>query len=800
MRISRKWFNQYMDVQDLSIEEIAKKVTDAGFEVEGIEYLSQGTNLVIGHVETCVDHPDSDHLHCTTVNVGDEVLNIVCGAPNVAAGQNVIVAKDGAKLPGGEIKKGVIRGQESNGMICSLLELGVDASSLTDAQKSGIEVLPEDAPIGNTDPLGYLGLDDEILEIGLTPNRNDCLAGFNMVKEAGAILNRPVTLPEYDGASDCGTPSNLHVASKTEKCPLYYGKLINHLEIGPSPKWMKELLAASGVKSINNIVDISNIVMLETGQPMHFYDAKAIPAHSIEVEDGFHEEYTALDGITYQLEPEDIVITNQGKPIGIAGIMGGDDSKILDTTDSIIIECAIFDHVAIRNTARRLNLSTEASVRYQKGIEPLASKKALDRAVQLLIEYAGASGIEETVQYGKVPYEPKTITCTLKAMNNRLGTDFGLDEVLDVFKRLDFTPVVEGENITCHIPSSRTDMEGMADLSEEVIRMLGYDRLPSTLPMMPMTEGKLTYKQSLIREARAYLCAQGLQDCLTYTLVSTDKKDNAIFNNDEAIELASPMSEERRWIRTSVLPSLLDTVAYNHARNIKNVNVFELSDVAGVSGAKMHLAIAMSGVLQQTRWTNDTTPSDFYTIKGLVEAFLDRIGIASQRVSFKENDLDVTHFHPYRSAKIMIGKDCVGILGQIHPQYGKDVDVSDAVMAEIDVDGLIATKKSKIKFTPVSKYPSVQRDLAFVLDRQMPVQKVVDTILKQGRLNKELVIRDVEVFDVYEGEHVKETEKSVALSITFQSDSHTLNEDEINTVFEAIMEHIQKDCDAQLRS
>lgn len=795
MRISRKWFNQYMDVQDLSIEEMAKRITDAGFEVEGIEHLSQGTNLVIGHVETCQDHPDSDHLHCTTVNVGNEVLNIVCGAPNVAAGQNVIVALPGAVLPGGEIKKGVIRGQESNGMICSLLELGVEPSSLSEEQKSGIEVLPADAPVGNTDPLGYLGLDDEVLDIGLTPNRNDCLAAFNMAKEAGAILNRKVTIPDYDGASDCGTPSQLHVESKTDKCPLFYGKVINHLTIKESPKWMKELLAASGMKSINNIVDISNIVMLETGQPMHFYDAKSLPSHSIVVADGFDEDYTALDGVTYHLQPEDIVITNQGKPIGIAGIMGGDDSKILDTTDSIIIECAIFDHVSIRNTARRLNLATEASIRYQKGIEPLASKKALDRAVQLLIEYADASGIEETVQYGKVPYEPKTISCTIEAINNRLGTDFNMDEVVDVFTRLDFTPVVEGDVITCHIPSSRTDMEGMADLSEEVIRMLGYDRLPSTLPVMPMTEGKLTYKQKMIREARSYLCSQGLQDCLTYTLISTEKKDNTIFNADEAIELASPMSEERRWIRTSILPSLLDVITYNHARNIKDVNVFELSDVAGVSGARMHLAIAMSGTLQQTRWTNDATPSDYYTLKGLMEAFLEQIGIAAQRISFVENDMDTKHFHPYRSAKIMLGKQCVGLLGQIHPQYGKGV-----VMAEIDFDMLIEAKKSKIKFVPVSKYPSVSRDLAFVLDRTMPVQKVVDTIQRQGRLNKEMIIRDVEVFDVYEGEHVAENEKSVALSITFQSDTHTLKDEEINVVFEAILEHIQKDCHAALRS
>lgn len=799
MRISRKWLNQYMDVQDLSIEEIAKRVTDAGFEVEGIDYLSQGTNLVIGYVETCVDHPDSDHLHCTTVNVGDEVLKVVCGAPNVEAGQKVIVARVGAKLRDGEIKAGKIRGEESNGMICSLLELGVDPSSLSDEQKSGIEVLPNDAPVGHSDPLGYLGLDDEVLDIGLTPNRNDCLAAFNMAKEAGAILNRKVTLPAYDGASDVGSATKLHVESKTSRCPLFYGKVINHITIKESPKWMKELLAASGMKSINNVVDISNLVMLETGQPMHFYDAKALPDQSIVVADGFEEGYTALDGITYDLKPEDIVITNQGKPIGIAGVMGGDDSKITDTTDSIIIECAIFDHVSIRNTARRLNLSTESSIRYQKGIEPLASKKALDRAVQLLVEYADASEIEETVQAGTVPYEPKTISCTLDEINNRLGTSFEKEEVLDVLTRLDFEPMEENGTITSHIPSSRTDMEGMADISEEVIRMLGYDRLPSTLPMMPMTEGKLTYEQSVIRDARSYLCMQGLQDCLTYTLISTDKKDNAILNEDKAIELSIPMSEERRWIRTSVLPSLLDTVAYNHARSMKDINVFELSDVAGEAGSKMHLAIVLSGALHQTRWTKDVTPSDFYTLKGLIEAFMDRIGINKARVQYKENTKDTTHFHPYRSAQIMIGKDCVGIFGQIHPKYAEKTETKNVVMAEIDMDALVETKKSKIKFVPVSKYPSVTRDLAFVVDRSLSAQAIVDTINKQGRLNKEMIIRDVEVFDVYEGEHVAENEKSVALTITFQSDSHTLKDTEINEVFDKIMEHIEKDLHASLR-
>lgn len=799
MRISRKWLSQYMDISAYSTEEIADKITAAGFEVEGIDRLSQGTNLVVGYVTECIDHPDSDHLHCCKVDVKDTVLSIVCGAPNVAAGQKVIVARDGAVLPGGVIKSGVIRGQASEGMICSLLELGVDPHSLSDEQKAGIEVLGDDAIVGDTDPLGYLGLDDEVLDVSLTPNRNDCQAAFSMALEVASVLNLDITLPAFDHASDKGTSTNLHVESKTASCPLFYGKKIGSIKIGPSPKWMKELLHASGMKSINNVVDISNLVMLETGQPMHFYDAKAIKNDEIIVNDGFNEEYVALDGISYHLLEDDIVITNDGKPIGIAGIMGGDDSKIEDTTTSLIIECAIFDHVKIRNTARRLNLATESSLRYQRGIEPLAAKKALDRAVQLLEEYADAKDIEETVKYGQEPFRARDVTCTLEDINHRLGTDFSAQEVLDVFVRLHLNPEFDGTTYTVHVPSTRMDIEGKADLSEEVIRLLGYDRLPSTLPLMEMTEGKRNPKQRAIVDTRNYFCGLGLQDSLTYTLISTFKKDNAILSAGTAIELASPMSEERRWIRTSILPSLLDVVAYNHARSIKDVNVFELSDVASQEKTLMHLAFVLSGSLQECRWTKDVLPADYYTAKGLLETWFDRLGINASRISYQTNDVDVAHFHPYRSAKILIGKQCVGLFGQIHPAYAKETDVDDVIMAEFDFDALVALKKAKIKYVSVSKYPSVTRDLAFVMDRNMEVDKVCTLIMQNGKVNKENVIRSVDVFDVYQGEHVKENEKSVALSMVFQSDTHTLTEEEINGLFNSLIDLIQTKLHATLR-
>lgn len=802
MKISKKWLEQYMDLGDLSMEEIAKAITDAGFEVEEVIPLSKGSNLVIGEVETCKPHPDSDHLHVTTVNTGDEIHQIVCGAPNVAAGQKVIVALAGAQLPGGEIKSGKIRGELSDGMICALFELGVDKHLLREDQIAGIEILPEDAPVGNTDPLGYLGYDDTILDVSLTPNRADCQAAWSMAGEVAAALKKDYHLPEYENAADAGNDvdTRLEIISETEKCPHFYGKVVGSVTIKESPRWMKDLLRASGMHSINNVVDISNIVMLETGQPMHFYDINALPAQEITVKDGLEVDYTALDGQTYKLQPEDVVITTEGKPIGIAGIMGGDDSKIEETTTGIIIECASFDHVAIRNTARRLALNTESSIRYQKGIEPLAAKKAIDRAVQLLIEYADAKDIEKTIEFGHSGYTPRTITCTLAEINGTLGTDFTLDEVVDVLARLELEPQTEGETITVSVPSTRQDLEGMADLSEEVIRLIGYDRLPSTLPVMEMTEGKLNPQQRQRRFIRTLLTENGLQDLVTYTLISGAKKDDAILSVGEALELPVPLSEERRFIRTSLLPSVLESVAYNLARNNKSVNQFEISELTAKEGVHEHLAIVLSGPLNETKWLKDSTPADFYTLKGLIEEILERLGINESRLYFKENKKDTEHFHPGRSAEIYIGKDLIGLMGEIHPTYGAKTGVKNAVMAELDLDKILHTKKSKIRFTPVSKYPAVVRDLAFVVKKDLPASRIVEVIKRSGKLDKESVVRNVDVFDVYEGEHVGADEKSVALTMTFQSDKQTLDEEKINKVFNQIIDAIVSQCKATLRS
>lgn len=801
MIISKKWLGQYMDLSDITIEEMAERITDAGLEVEGVSHMSCGNHLVIGKVLSCEDHPDSDHLHVCQVDLGEKVEQIVCGAPNVAAGKKVVVARVGAKLPDGEIKEGVIRGVPSNGMLCSLLELGVDAHILSEESKNGIELLDDDAPVGNEDPLGYLGLDDAILDVGLTPNRNDCMSAWSMALETGAILHKEVTLPYQEGSANVGSSTQLKVSSETGKCPLFLGKVINEVTIKPSPKWMKELLLASGIKSINNVVDISNIVMLETGQPLHFYDIHAIPSKEITVKDHQAGTYTALDGVEYELNDDDIVITTEGKPIGIAGIMGGDDSKIEESTTGLIIEAASFDHVSIRNSSRRLNLNTDASIRFQKGIEPKAPFKAMDRAVQLLIEYADAKGIEETAQYGSDNYTPVEFDVNIAKINKLLGTDFSEEEVLQVLDELHFAPTKINGDIHLVIPSYRTDISMEADIAEEVIRILGYDRLPSTLPYMPATLGALDQRQRMRRRLRDILSNIGYNEAVTYSLVSKKHIDDAIMPcSTDVVELASPMSEDRRYVRNSMLPSLLGSIAYNQARNQQDVALFELSNVYGKKYVEERIAIAASGSLQKNRWQKFSVDVDFYTMKGLAESMLEALGFSGNRVSVRENKLDTKHFHPYRSAELYLGRELLGIFGEIHPAMAKEYGIEDTYGMELNLEILLKNKASKVKFVEVSKYPAVSRDLALVVKEDVKVADIINSIRKNGKLGKENIIQNVEVFDVYTGEHVEKGSKSIALSIVFQSNDRTLKDKEINEIFDKILETLKKDVNAQLRA
>lgn len=794
MKISYNWLKQYINLDDVTPYELADKLTTAGVEIEACEPYVMGTNLVIAKVEECYNHPDSDHLHVTKVNDGTNIYQVVCGAPNVSAGIKVILAKDGAKLPGGTIKKSMVRGVESNGMICALFELGVDKKYLSEEQINGIEILGDDAVIGQ-DPIKYLGLDDVVLDASLTPNRADLLSMWSLAKEVGAILRREVHLPECLDSTNIGTPSTFHLATQTEKCPYFLGKVVNKVVVKPSPKWMQDQLHAAGIKAINNVVDISNYVMLETGQPLHFYNLAKLANKDIVVKDNIEMSLTALDGISYDVHKDDIVITTNGEPTGLAGIMGGDDSKIDEETTSIFIEAAHFNDVAIRNTSRRLGLATEAATRFIKGIEPMAAKKAVDRCVQLLSELADADGFETNVEAGINNYEPVVVKETLEHCNQLLGTNYTSQQVEDVLNALDFKVINNNDEFTCHIPSYRTDIKIAQDIDEEVIRLLGYNDLKETLPLMSATVGALNPRQKLRRMIKDILVGLGLNEIVTYTLTKADYMEDTIMPFGDYVQVMSPLSEDRRYMRSSLMASVLNCLAYNQNRQSVNNNLFEISSVTTQEKVQERLAICLSGHLQQDRLHKVDEKSDFYTLKGIIYDILERYGFNESRIMIKENTVDTTHFHPYRSACVYIGKDLLGIFGDVHPSYASKMDVTNCVYAEILLDVILNNKVSKVRFVPLDKYPSVSRDIALVVKENVQVQKIVETIKRSGNQ----LVRNVEVFDIYQGEHVEKGYKSVALNIIYQANDHTLKDEEINNCHQNILDNLQNKLNANLR-
>lgn len=794
MKVSYNWLKQYVDLDGVTPLELADKLTTAGLEIEGVEPVAQGTNLVIGQVLTCENHPDSDHLHVTTVEYGEGPKQIVCGAPNVKAGLKVIVAKAGAKLPGGEIKCGKIRGVESNGMICALFELGVDKKQLRQDQIDGIEILNEDAPIGE-DPLKYLGLDDTVLDASPTPNRPDLLSMWGVAKEAGAVLNRKVSLPTGTDSTKVGEKGDFKVASKSEKCPYFLGKVVNNLKVGPSPDWMSAHLKAAGIKSINNVVDISNYVMLETGQPLHFYNLAKLPHHEITVVDDIDMTMTALDGIEYNVVKGDLVITTNGEPTGLAGIMGGDDSKIDEETTSIFIEAAHFNHVSIRNTSRRLGLATEAASRFIKGIEPLAQIKAVDRCVELLTELCGATGFEANVEAGTNEYTPTVVVETLTHANMLLGTNFTMEEVTGALKALDLETVVDGDTFTCTIPSYRGDLKIREDLDEEIIRLLGYNGLNETLPAMSATVGALSSRQKLRRTLRTTLNGFGLNEIVTYTLVKDEYIGDSVMPFGNVVKVMQPLSEDRKNVRNSLMSSVLASVAYNLNRQAADINVFETSNVYSEDSVEERLAIALHGSLQANKLHGINVKSDFYTLKGIILDILDKIGYNESRIQIKPNTLDTDHFHPYRSACVYVGKDLLGIFGDVHPTFAKKCGVNSVVYAELKLEVILKNKASKVRFVPLDKYPSVSRDISLVVSKEVSAQTLISTIKKAGNT----LVRNVNVFDVYEGEHVEKGMKSVALNIIYQATDHTLKDDEIQSVHANILKDLENKCKAVLR-
>lgn len=785
MKVSLNWLKTFVDLEGITAEELASKLTFAGVEVDSVESLSKGTNLVIGKILSCKEHPDSDHLHILQVDEGPKhgIHQIVCGAPNAREGLKVIVAREGAVLPNVTIVKSKIRGIESDGMCCSLAELGVDKKYLSQAQLEGIEELDPAAPVGDENPLGFLGLDDTILDLDLLANRPDLKAMENVAREVGTILGRPVKIEDTPILSE--KPSSFKVSSDSENCPLFKARVVRNIKIKPSPKWMQNILTANGVRSIDNVVDIGNFVMLLTGQPLNMYDYDKLPKKELVVIDDYEGPFVAMDEKEYSLIKGDLLVSSDRKGMCLAGIMTSKDCEVDSNTKNVVIEAASFKGATVRHTSHRLGLASESSSRFEKGINVHQLGRVLLIAAKLLIDLADAEVVEEEVSYDTLSHERKKVVTSVSYINNRLGTSFSEEEIIETLKR-DHMDIVklDGDEFEVTVPYQRIDMGGEADVSEEVIRLLGFSNIVSRLPNVGSElKGGYSPAQKRRNSIRHYLRKAGLTECLTYSLVDAKKKDAFDYLcNKNNYKVMNPMTEDRMYMRKNILPSLLEVASYNAAHQCQDLAIFEISDVDAENYASKHLGIVLSGVEHRQGLLKEE-PYDFYSIKGIFEGIMALLGINENRYRLSTFSSDKNELHPGRSVEIYLGKDKIGVMGEIHPLIAKDLDLAkNTIVLELDLNALLEVKTSPVKASVPARFPSVNRDLAFLVKEDVTYENIKREIKRADKL-----IKDVNIFDVYVGIGVPAGYKSLAIRVNICDPEKTLVEKEVTEVMDKVV-------------
>jgi len=789
MILSKKFVSDYIDLdKKLSINDIAEDMTRVGNEYDSCGKLIPCTNLIIGEVIECVNHPDSDHLHVCDVNIGKETIKIVCGAPNVRKGLKVIVALPGAHLPDGEIKKSVIRNQESNGMLCSLKELGIENKYLTEKDINGIHELDSKAKVGE-DPIKYLELDDEIIDFELTANRGDLLSVLGLCYELGAIYNKKVKDVDLEYKEEKESIKNeFNVEIETDNCSLFLAKKVIDVEIKESPNFIKNRLMACGIRPINNVVDISNYVMLELGQPLHFYDADHL-GDTLKVrmaKDG--ERLTTLDNIERKLSHNDIVIANKKEAIGLAGVMGGLSTEVVENTKNIIIESAIFDSIKVRKTSKEI-LRSEASNRFEKGLDPNRTYMAIERACALLQKYASGKVLKDTIIYDKSNKDNKVINITLANINDVLGTSLKIKDVVDVFDRLGFVTSKNGEAMEVSVPSRRLDISIKEDLIEEVGRIYGINNIEGVLPKSSLRKG--TYDNTT-RMIRNKLVDLGLNEVLTKIFIN-DSMAHLYTNDDfKEVKLLDPLSVDQNTLRYSLIPTLMKVYDYNKSRNIKDISIFEMAKgfyyKNDIIGEDYKLCILMNGNYYYELGNKKSV--DFYVVKGIVEEVLDFLGYQN-RYSFIKDDNIPKELHPGISASINLqGKD-IGIIGKVSPIITKD----DIYVCEINLDELLKNKVSNNKFKEISKYLGMEKDVAFIVKKSVTNKDITDVIKKSGGR----LLTDIQVFDLYMGDNIEDDEKSIAYKLKFEDFNKTLTDEEVMELFNKIIADVENKLKAKLR-
>lgn len=784
MLISNEWLKEYVTIDD-SVSNLAESITRTGIEVDDlIDYTKDIKNLVVGFVKSKEKHPDADKLNVCQVDIGeDEPVQIVCGAPNVDAGQYVIVAKVGGRLPGGiKIKRAKLRGERSEGMICSLQEIGISSNYIPKSFESGIYVFSE-AQVPGTDALQALYLDDQVMEFDLTPNRADALSMIGTAYEVAALYNTKMTKPETTSNElDLSANDELTVTIENEdKVPYYSARVVHDVTIEPSPIWMQAHLIKAGIRPINNVVDISNYVLLEYGQPLHMFDQDAIGSQQIVVRQANEgEKMTTLDDTERELLTSDIVITNGQTPIALAGVMGGDFSEVKEQTSNIVIEGAIFDPVSIRHTSRRLNLRSESSSRFEKGIATEFVDEAVDRACYLLQTYANGKVLKDRVSSGELGAFITPIDITADKINRTIGFDLSQNDIVTIFNQLGFDTEINDDVITVLVPSRRKDITIKEDLIEEVARIYGYDDIPSTLPVFDkVTSGQLTDRQYKTRMVKEVLEGAGLDQAITYSLVSKEDATAFSMQQRQTIDLLMPMSEAHASLRQSLLPHLIEAASYNVARKNKDVKLFEIGNVFFANGEGElpdqveYLSGILTGDYVVNQWQGKKETVDFYLAKGVVDRVSEKLNL---EFSYRRADID--GLHPGRTAEILLENKVVGFIGELHPILAADNDLKRTYVFELNFDALMAVSVGYINYQPIPRFPGMSRDIALEVDQNIPAADLLSTIHAHGGN----ILKDTLVFDVYQGEHLEKGKKSIAIRLNYLDTEETLTDERVSKV------------------
>lgn len=807
MRVPLSWLREYVDF-DLSAEELADRLTNAGFEVSEIEYLGRGLEKVLtAEVVRLESHPDSDHLLVATVDAGSAgYLRLVTGAPNVATGQKVAVALPGAVLPNlGPVRKARLRGIWSEGVLCSAWELGMEGHT----QEEGILVLPPATPVG--EPVArHIGLDETVLEVDITPNRADCLGLVNLAREVAALTGSKVRLPEAEvvTAPEPVEPLISVEVEEPELCSRYVAALIRNVRIGPSPEWMQQRLRAAGMRPINNVVDVTNYVMLELGQPLHAFDYHKLRGRRIVVRRARPgERLVTLDGAERELTPDMLVIADAERPVALAGVMGGEDTEISGETTWVLLESANFSAASIRRTSRRLGLRSEASLRFERGVDPEVAPAAARRAARLMVEVAGGEVLKGLVDEHKASYHPVTISLRVSRVNALLGVEFSPEEVEKYLSRLGLECERDdtGQAVKVRVPSYRGDLRLEEDLVEEIARLYGYERIPAVFPPLITAEPKLPPKQKFLFRCRHLLADFGFQEVITYSFISPRAFEILRVPADHpwrrVVLIANPLGEEQSVMRPTLFPGLIQAAATNASWRGGALRLFEVGKVFLPHNGQVlpreewRLAV-LAGGEEAKGWGWPSQELDFFYLKGVLAALLDAWGL-EEEASFVPGP-DLPALHPGRRARVVVKEAEVGWLGELCPEVREAYELVGRIcLLELNLEKVWEEAAAVSReYRPWSRYPAVARDLAVVVPEAVSHAQVRESILRHGGP----LLKEVSLFDLYRGGQVPEGCKSLAYRLVFQSDERTLTEGEVASLFEGIVRGLEKDLGARLRS